>query len=113
MNHNSMVVGIPGSLRNFLGGSLCLMVSIVLFIAAGYKENPVFWTNAGGMPVWLKDGILFGFFPLWALLFFMNAVAVAHLLRRARLGRPVLAAIMMTFLSMVMHFITTVKVVLT
>lgn len=31
------------------------------------KEDPLFWRNAGGWPVWLRETVLWAFYPLLAL----------------------------------------------
>ena len=36
----------------------------VLVVFAILRENQVFWTNAGGYPIWLRDLVLWTFFPL-------------------------------------------------
>ena len=42
---------------------LCLGVVLVWF--AILRENRVFWTNAGGYPIWLRDLVLCTFLPLF------------------------------------------------
>lgn len=113
MNQSSMLWAFPGLVRNSLGGLICLCVSFMLFVAAGHKENPKFWTNEGGFPLWMRHGIEAGFYPLWFLLFFMNALVVAQLLKRARGGNTAAGAMLCTFFSMALHFVTTVRIILT
>ena len=36
----------------------------VLVVFAILRENQVFWTNAGGYPIWLRDLVLWTYIPL-------------------------------------------------
>jgi hypothetical protein len=44
---------------------LCLGMLLVWF--AILRENQVFWTNAGGYPVWLRDLVCWTYLPLFAM----------------------------------------------
>jgi len=39
----------------------------VLVVFAVLRENQVFWTNAGGYPIWLRDLVLWTFYPILAI----------------------------------------------
>lgn len=47
------------------------------------RENPVFWTHAGGYPIGLRDLVLWSYIPLWVgtvvLLGGLSMACVAHL----------------------------------
>jgi hypothetical protein len=38
---------------------------LVLMFFAGLRELPVFWTDAGGWPVWLRGLVEVGFYPMF------------------------------------------------
>jgi len=67
--------------------NLSFLVMLMLF--AGLREVPMFWTNAGGWPVWLRDLVGFGFYPMLfleiALLTLLSFVGLRCL---ARLQEP-------------------------
>jgi len=49
----------------WLGLSGCLtVVSSVLAAFAWWRENPDFWRNAGGYPLWQRDLVKLTFYPL-------------------------------------------------
>ncbi len=43
---------------------LVMVLSAVLVWFAFLRENQVFWTNAGGYPIWLRDLVLWTYIPL-------------------------------------------------
>jgi hypothetical protein len=42
----------------------CAMGMLLVWFAM-LRENPVFWTNVGGYPVWLRDLVLLTYLPLF------------------------------------------------
>lgn len=46
---------------------LSVMLSLPLLCFAWMREDPFFWQNAGGYPIWLRTVVLFAFHPLLAL----------------------------------------------
>jgi len=68
-----------------------LVVTTLLAIGAGLllvwfallRENHVFWTNAGGYPIWLRDLVLWTYWPLLlgtiGLLFVLSAACFGKL----------------------------------
>lgn len=44
--------------------TLCLILGLILIWFATLRENQAFWTNAGGYPIWLRDLVLWAFYPL-------------------------------------------------
>jgi hypothetical protein len=52
-----------------LGMGLMLLVLVV------WKENPMFWRNAGGYPIWLRSMVLYAFYPLLLLDFLTLGLA--------------------------------------
>lgn len=49
-----------------IGGGLVLngVAGTGLLISTALRETPVFWRNAGGYPVWLRELILYFHYPL-------------------------------------------------
>jgi hypothetical protein len=43
-----------------------LVAATVALAFAWLRETPIFWTNAGGYPIWLRDTVAAGFYPVWA-----------------------------------------------
>ena len=43
---------------------LAIGVALLLVWFAALRENKVFWTNAGGYPIWLRDVVLYTYLPL-------------------------------------------------
>ncbi len=60
------------------GFNLVLLAVLIGFV--WLKEDPMFWRNAGGWPVWLRETVLWGFYPLLAL----EAAVLAGLTRWSR-----------------------------
>jgi len=87
------------------------MISVILFVVADVRETPDFWTHAGGQSMFMKDMVQFLFYPFYCVLFLINAIAVAHLLKRSRQGRSVICALLLVAGSMMLHFVTTIKVI--
>jgi hypothetical protein len=44
---------------------LNLFFLLVLMVFAGLREVPAFWTNAGGWPLWFRDLVAIGFYPMF------------------------------------------------
>lgn len=44
---------------------LVIGFSLVLLCFSVLRENKLFWTNAGGYPIWLRDLVLWGYWPLF------------------------------------------------
>ena len=50
----------------------------LLGLPAVFREQPLFWRNAGGRPVWLRDFVAAWFYPLFGLeLIFLVVFSVA------------------------------------
>ena len=49
-------------------GVCTLIGACVLAVAAVLRESQEFWTNAGGYPLWMRDLVQAGFYPLLLLL---------------------------------------------
>ena len=62
-------------IHRFILHPAVVLLSGALFYFACLRETPSFWTNAGGYPLWLRDLVLEGFYPL----LFMYVGLVAHL----------------------------------
>jgi hypothetical protein len=60
----------PGRLKRMVGfaGLLAANGALLLTITgfALLKEDPMFWRNAGGWPIWLRETVKFTFYPLLA-----------------------------------------------
>lgn len=59
-----------------------LVISFGLFVATDLRETPSFWLNAGGWPVWFRDLIHYGFYPVlfvYAVLTVRSIAAAAQL----------------------------------
>ncbi len=56
-------------------GFLALLLNAGLLVLVMWKEDPVFWRNEGGYPVWLRDFVFDLFYPLLACQFFVMAAA--------------------------------------
>ncbi len=46
----------------------CAFLLLILSAFALLREDPLFWQNAGGWPVWLRELVLYTFYPLFGLL---------------------------------------------
>ncbi|MBK1881905.1 hypothetical protein JIN85_05735 [Luteolibacter pohnpeiensis] len=54
-----------------IAAGICLLIgACMLVILAWFRETPAFWTNAGGYPLWLRDLVQMGFYPLLSLVVF-------------------------------------------
>jgi len=62
---------------------LVLGLGMVLIWFSVLRENEEFWTNAGGYPIWLRDLVLWTFWPLVlgsvTVLFGLSAICVAKI----------------------------------
>jgi hypothetical protein len=61
-------------------------------LAAGIlREQPAFWTNAGGYPLWARAAVKFGFYPAFAVLLLLavgrTRVAFGQLEKGEAVGR--------------------------
>jgi hypothetical protein len=53
------------SAHRFTAGAVLNFVSLCLLnLFAWLREEPLFWTNAGGWPIWLRDLVGISFYPL-------------------------------------------------
>lgn len=47
-----------------IGWEFCsILIGCLLLVFAILKENPMFWRNAGGYPIWLRQMVLVTFYP--------------------------------------------------
>ncbi len=46
---------------------ICVVNTLVLLGFVILRETPMFWRNAGGYPIWLRDLVQGGFYPLLGL----------------------------------------------
>jgi len=61
------------SLGGMLIGVLLTGFGLLVLIGAWLKETPLFWRNAGGYPVELREWLLIGFYPALGLYFLLLA----------------------------------------
>jgi len=59
-NHESLRI----TLLKPLLYSVAMMMAGLLLPFVWLREDPRFWTNAGGYPLWLRDLVLVSFYPL-------------------------------------------------
>lgn len=68
---------------------VALLLAGILLPFVWLREDPSFWTYAGGYPVWLRQAVLVGFYPLllaqMSLLAFLSWQMLRRPLRHARL----------------------------
>ena len=64
------------------------------FLVASYlREVPSFWTNAGGVPVLLREGIQIGYYPLFGILVLLHTLLALTYRTRSSLVLNLLAAL--------------------
>lgn len=61
-----------------MGTAVNLILLLILLAFSYLREEPTFWTSAGGLPIWLRDLVGSGYYPL-ALLVFMLLTAFSLL----------------------------------
>jgi len=71
----------------FLIGGLGVGQMLLLLIGAALKEDPVFFRNEGGYPIWLRELVLVGFYPFLGASLAMCVAVTLLSFRMAR--RPV------------------------
>lgn len=49
--------------RVIMHPAVVLLAGVLVYFAC-LRETPLFWTNAGGYPIWLRDMVLETFYPL-------------------------------------------------
>ena len=52
------------TLRATLLCVVAFILNLILIVSVELKEDPFFWRNAGGFPIWLRDLVLMTFYPL-------------------------------------------------
>ena len=57
--------------RLVFGAAIHFFVLAVLIPLAWLREQPAFWTNAGGWPIWLREFVEVSFLPLFLLEFLL------------------------------------------
>jgi len=78
--------GAEGFKRGLVWSGLNGVLGLLLILAALLRENPMFWRNAGGFPIFLRDLVFILFYP--ALLgYFLGAAAVSFIALRLLIGR--------------------------
>ena len=77
-------------------GLLLTGFGLVMLICAAFKETPLFWRNAGGYPVGLREWTLVAFYPglgVYLFLLIVSGFTGWKLLRQnSRDGAPLLLA---------------------
>ena len=66
-----------------------LALALVTVTGAWLRELPLFWRNAGGYPIWLRDAVRDGFAPLAVLGVAACAVATTGAAARCARGQRV------------------------
>ena len=83
------------------GTVLNLMLGVALVFSAMLRETPIFWRNAGGFPVWLREAVLMLFYPALAI-FTATGLAAIWLMFAwfvgTRLLKPAWAAVTLQWL---------------
>ncbi|WP_295446345.1 hypothetical protein [uncultured Thiodictyon sp.] len=57
----------------FAGAALNFLFLIVLMTFSYLREEPIFWTNAGDWPIWLREMVQSSYYPLILLEFLLLA----------------------------------------
>jgi hypothetical protein len=57
----------PDAFQQALFAALNFFVLFLLAVFAVMREQPLFWRNAGGWPIWLRDLVAVSFYPLLGL----------------------------------------------
>lgn len=84
----------PPPLLAILAASLNCGLGLALFWAAGLRETPPFWHNAGGFPVSLREWVLIAFYPLTFLCLLLAAATSWLALNTAVTGRGLRAVLL-------------------
>ena len=77
-----------GVLRVVVTYGLALLLDLFLLLLVGWKEDPVFWLNSGGYPVWLRAFVLDFFYPLLIVQFFVLILSSVFQLQANRAEGP-------------------------
>lgn len=64
-----------------------VLLAMVLVMGAILRETPLFWTNAGGYPLLLRDFVKYGFPLLWLIVGGLASLAVLRSWALLRSGR--------------------------
>ena len=85
-----------GFKRGLVWSGLNCLLGLLLILAALLRENPMFWRNAGGYPIFLRDLVEILFYPALLGYFLGTAavslIAVRLLVARFRVGGALLFA---------------------
>lgn len=88
-----MVIGHPSAPRRDATRTAvpvaALLLAIVTVTGAWLRELPLFWRNAGGYPIWLRDAVRDGFAPLAMLGLAACAIATTGAAARCARGQRV------------------------
>jgi len=60
-----------GCLATALLGAGNLLLLGILSVFVWLKETPLFWRNAGGWPIWLRELVFYSFYPFLGLEFLL------------------------------------------
>jgi len=60
--------------RLVFGAAINFFILVVLMPFAWLREQPAFWTNAGGWPIWFREFVGASFFPLFLLEFLLLVI---------------------------------------
>lgn len=81
---------------------VALVAGIGLVICADLRETPLFWRNKGGYPLWLRDAVQIGFYPLAVVTVALAAaLATSFAVTARRKSRGGLVALQASLLAMV------------
>ena len=85
-----------------------LLTGAILLAMSGLRESQLFWRNAGGYPVWLREVVHYAFYPLLIGNMLLAIWASWLALRYVRTGRPARGAL--TLLALVWLLVCAVLV---
>lgn len=88
--------------RLVFGAVIHFFVLSLLIPVAWLREQPAFWTNAGGWPIWFREFVGASFFPLFLLEFLLlaafSSVCVQLLPKQSANGNAAVAVLLLLWM---------------
>ena len=101
-----------GGLRALAAGSLLTSFGLLVLVAVVLKETPLFWRNAGGYPVELREWVLDFFYPALAIYFLWltASTGMGWLMLRSGIRTGVIHLLVATLNWMLLAVIVTIGI---
>ena len=98
LNHSDRNASTETGIRVMVLSPVLLLALMILCVASWLRETPLFWENAGGYPIWLRETVYALFYPWYGLTLMLLVIWQYYLTQGALRARWMLIPCIMSTL---------------